>query len=100
MVVLDVKASGWGTSAHEGIAFGVKDAQDYLSFDLVGTGRLAIERHTASGVKMLAIVPFTSHGGTGYRLQVQVLNGTITGSVNGQATVKSALPSRSACGRR
>jgi len=98
-IALDVKTPGWDSSAHEGIAFGVKDAQDYLSFDLVGTGRLAIERHTASGVKMLAIVPFTSHGGTWYRLQVQVLNGTITGSVNGQAMVKTALPSRFAGGR-
>jgi hypothetical protein len=97
-VALDVKTSGFGTSAHEGIAFAERDASHYLSFNLVGTGRLAIERHTPTGVTTLAVVPFASAGGTWYRLQVRVLNGTISGSVNGKALISAPLPLRFATG--
>jgi pectate lyase len=97
-VSLDVKTSGWGTSAHEGIAFRFKDAQDYLCLVLVGTKKLVLEEHTSAGVTTLAAVHFASQGGTWYRLQVRAAGSSITGSVDGQQILAATAPDSFATG--
>ena len=93
VAALDVKTSGWGSSAHEGIVVRYRDPSDYLSLALVGTHKLALEEHSSAGVTTLAAVPFKSQGGTWYRLQVSVNGTAIAGSVNGQPLLAAVVPS-------
>jgi hypothetical protein len=97
-VAMNVKTSGWGTSAQEGIAFRYKDAQTYLCLVLVGTQRLVLQEHTSAGVTTLASVPFASQGGTWYRLRVVANGSSIIGSVNGQRLLSANAPAGFATG--